>query len=486
MLSFLPDSSDIAPEILQSVVGVPTLRGYKSPPSGIDAGLSALAAASQGGAFLVKLDGSVRTIVGTSTKLYEAGSTSWTDVSRGGSYTAGAARWRFAQFGNTSLAINKATVLQSSTSGAFADVSNAPKAGCMEAAAGFVMLANCDDTGSGLGTGFGDQPNRWWCSQLFNPTGSWDTTAGTASAAAGATSGLLVETAGAINALKRLNSNIVAYKDKSIYVGQYVGAPVGWQWTCISTDVGCASQEAVVAAQSAHYFIGSDDIYAFDGTRPTPIGAGVREWFFARLNRLYASNIQAIHDRATQTIYWFYPSGSDGTLNSCLVYHYGTQRWGAFDLTILDVLEAVTSTITYDSIGSLYSTYDDLPAISYDSPFWNASTPVLSYISSAYKLTSLSGGGASSSLRTGWYGDEVAVSAVTRVRPRFRTSPTSSTLTGSTVMNLGDTPTVGASTDLSSGWYNVIQAGNFHRFDLTFTGSMEIESLKPMMAEQGQ
>ena len=70
---------------------------------------------------------------------------------------------------------------------------------------------------------------------------------------------------------------------------------------------------------------------------------------------------------------------------------------GAFDLTILDVLEAVTSTITYDSLGSLYSTYDDLPAISYDSPFWNASTPVLSYISSTYKLTSLSGGGASSS-----------------------------------------------------------------------------------------
>jgi hypothetical protein len=237
----------------------------------------------------------------------------------------------------------------------------------MEAAAGFVILANVDDTGSGLSTSYGDQGNRWWCSQIFNPTGTWAPDVSTQ-----ATSGLLVETAGAITGLKRLNSGIIAYKDKSIYVGQYVGPPVVWQWQCVSTDVGCPSGDAVVAAQSAHYFIGSDDIYAFDGTRPTPIGAGVREWFFARLNRLYASNIQAIHDRATQTIYWFYPSGSDGTLNSCLVYHYGTQRWGAFDLTILDVLEAVTSTITYDSIGSLYSTYDDLPAISYDSPFWNA------------------------------------------------------------------------------------------------------------------
>jgi len=481
MLSFLPDSSDIAPEILQSVVGVPTLRGYKSPPSGIDAGLSALAAASQGGAFLVKLDGSVRTIVGTSTKLYEAGSTSWTDVSRGGSYTAGAARWRFAQFGNTSLAINKATVLQSSTAGAFADVANAPKASCMETAAGFVMLANCDDTGSGLGTGYGDQPNRWWCSQIFNPTGTWNPDVSTQ-----ATSGLLVETAGAINALKRLNSTIVAYKDKSIYVGQYVGAPVVWQWTCVSTDVGCASQDAVVSAQSAHYFIGSDDIYAFDGTRPTPIGAGVREWFFARLNRLYASNIQAIHDRATQTIYWFYPSGSDGTLNSCLVYHYGTQRWGAFDLTILDVLEAVTSTITYDSIGSLYSTYDDLPAISYDSPFWNASTPVLSYISSAYKLTSLSGGGASSSLRTGWYGDEGQVSTCTRVRPRFRVYPTSATCRGSTVLSLGNTPVIGGALNLHDGRFDNLQAGRYHRFDLTFTGSMEVEAIVPTLVASGR
>ena len=481
MLSFLPDSSDIAPEILQSVVGVPTLRGYKSPPSGIDAGLSALAAASQGGAFLVKLDGSVRTIVGTSTKLYEAGSSSWTDVSRAGNYTAGAARWRFAQFGNTSLAINKSTVLQSSTSGAFADVSNAPKAACMEAAAGFVILANVDDTGSGLSTSYGDQGNRWWCSQIFNPTGTWAPDVSTQ-----ATSGLLVETAGAITGLKRLNSGIIAYKDKSIYVGQYVGPPVVWQWQCVSTDVGCPSGDAVVAAQNAHYFIGSDDIYAFDGTRPTPIGSGVREWFFGRLNRLYSSYIQAIHDRVNQTIFWFYPSGSDQTLNSCLVYHYGTQRWGAFDLTILDTLEAVTSTVTYDSLGSLYSTYDDLPNISYDSPFWNANTPVLSYIDSSYKLTSLSGGGADSSLRTGWYGDEITVTAVTRVRPRFRTSPATSTLTGSTVMNLGDTPVVGTSTDLYSGWYNTVQAGNFHRFDLTFTGSMEIESIRPILAEQGQ
>jgi len=352
----------------------------------------------------------------------------------------------------------------------------------MEAAAGFVMLANCDDTGSGLATGYGDQPHRWWCSQIFNPTGTWNPDVSTQ-----ATSGLLVETPGAITALRRLNTDIVAYKGKSLYLGRYEGPPTVWRWQCVSTDVGCESQDAVMAAQNAHYFIGSDDIYMFDGSRPVPIGAGVREWFFARLNRSYISSIAAIHDRATQTIYWFYPSGTSSSLNSCLVYHYATQRWGSFDLAILDTLEAVTSAITYDSLGSMYATYDDFPEIAYDSPFWNANTPVLSYISSAYKLTSLSGSGTSSSMRTGWYGDTDQVSTCTRVRPRFRTMPTSATCQGHTTMDLGNTPTIlSAALAMHDGRFDVLQAGRFHRFDLTFSGSMEVEAIVPTLKPSGR
>ncbi|MBK7515427.1 MAG: hypothetical protein IPI51_07405 [Betaproteobacteria bacterium] len=57
MLTFLPDALDIAPEVLQAVSAVPTLRGYGTPPSGIDLGVAALSGTSLGGALLYTLSG---------------------------------------------------------------------------------------------------------------------------------------------------------------------------------------------------------------------------------------------------------------------------------------------------------------------------------------------------------------------------------------------------------------------------------------------
>ena len=485
MLTFMPDALDIAPEVLQAVSAVPTLRGYATPPSGVDLGVAALSATSQGGALLYLLGGGTRTIVGSAEKLEEAGATAWTDVTRTASaYAAGANRWRFAQFGNTSLAINLATVLQQSASGAFADVANAPKAALIEAASGFVMLANTDDASLGISGGpNAAQEHRWWCSQIFNPTGTWAPSVSTQ-----ATTGLLVETPGAITALRRLQSEIVAYKAKSIYVARYVGSPVVWQFQCVSTDIGCASHEAVVAAGTVHYFIGDDDIYVFDGSRPTSIGKGVKEWFFARLNRTYISNIRAIHDRVNSRIYWFYPVAS-AALTSCLVYHYDTQRWGHFDLTITDVLESITSAITYDAFSDKFGTsiqYDQLPTdISYNSPYWNAATPVLSYISTADKLTGLSGTASGATMTTGWYGSEDTVTVCTRVRPRYRTKPTAATITPASLFDLGGTIRYGSTSSINGDRFDVLQAGRYHRFALTFTGSMEVEALNPTLKPQG-
>ena len=482
MLSFAPDALTTAPEVLTEVSAVPTPRGYKSPPAGTDMGVDEFVdTPPQGGAYLVKLDGSSRSFVGSETTLYESSGGSWADVSRASpAYSNGTSRWRFAQFGDTSLAIAKGTVLQQSSTGDFANVANSPKADLMECVAGFVMLANTDDTSLSITGGpNSDQPHRWWCSQIFNPTGTWAPSVSTQ-----ATTGLLVETAGPITGLRRLLNDIVAYKSTSIYVGQYVGPPVVWQWRCVSKDVGVVVDDAVVDAGTAHIFIGDDDIYMFDGSRPIPIGSLIREWFFGRLNRSYASYIRALHYRTEKLIYWFYPSGSDETLTSVLAYHYGTQRWGAFDLEVLEVLETKTTTVSYDSLGSKYSTYDDMPEISYDSPFWIAATPVMGYISASGYLTSLSGGGGDMSLTTGWMGDEAGVTVATRVRPRFRIAPSSGMLVPESVMSLGDAASTGSSRAMHNGRFDVLQAARFHKFQLSFTGQCEIEAVTPTLVPE--
>lgn len=479
MLSFLPDAPESAAEVLLDVEAIPTLRGYAGPPSAVGTGFPALAAACNGAASLARLDGNTRFIAGMQDALYEGSGGSWTDVSAT-TYATGDAKWRFAQFGNTSLAISKAIQLQQSSSGAFAAVANAPKAALIESVAGFIMLANCDDTSTGLSTGFGDQPHRWWCSQLFNPTGTWAPSITTQ-----ATSGLLVSAPGPITALKRLGDSCIAYKERAIYTGQYVGPNAVWDWQLVPGEIGAQSNENVVSIGSAHLFIGFEDIYYFDGSRPVAIGDGIKEWFFSRLNKTYAYKIEGIHDYNTQSVWWFYPSGSSATLNAALVYNYRAKRWGHVSINVECPVFFVQSGVTYDNLGSLFSTYDDLPDIAYDSPFWQAGAPTVGVIDSTHTPQTLTGSSVSSFLKTGFIGDDDRVSLIKRVRPRYRTKPTTAHITHSSCMALGDVPQAHAQVPINGDRFDILYSARWHQNRVDFTGEVEVEALIPTLEAEG-
>jgi hypothetical protein len=480
MLTWFPDEAETTPEVLVEVEALPTSRGYGGAPSQVSAGYAALAAACNGAALLHELDGSTRLIAGTQTRLYEGSAGSWTDRSRAGNYTTGDAKWRFAQFGATSLAVSKVIQLQSSATGAFADVANSPKAALMESVGAFILLANCDDTGTGLATGFGDQPNRWWCSPIFSPTTTWAPSVSTQCA-----SGLLVSAPGPITGLKRLGDTCIAYKARAMYVGQATGSAEVWRWDLVPGEIGCANNEAIVSIGSSHLFVGYEDIYAFDGSRPVSIGAGIKEWFFADLNKLYAYKIEGIHDYINTCVWWFYPSGESTTLDAALIYNYKTQRWGRITIAVECPVLAVQSQVTYDGLGALFATYDDLPSISYDSPFWQGGAPVLSVFNTSHVLKTLTGTSGASYIVTGWFGDDDAVSTVTKVRPRYETKPATATITPRSVMALGDSPTVGAVSSINGNRFDVLQSARFHAFRLDFTGDFEIQAVLPQMVEAG-
>ncbi|MBP9156089.1 MAG: hypothetical protein KBF48_14210, partial [Xanthomonadales bacterium] len=213
LTGWVPDADETAPGvILDCTALIPSVRGMKGAPSAISSGVSALGAAALGAALIVDLAGTSYSFAGTATGMYKAGSSSWSDVTRAsGAYTANTdTRWRFAQFGNTTVAVQKADRPQYSNSGAqFADIAfsgpkYAPKSALVETAQGFVVMADCNDTGASLGTSFGDQANRWWCSAQFDYT-DWTPAASTQCA-----SGLLVDSPGKITGLKRLGAALVA------------------------------------------------------------------------------------------------------------------------------------------------------------------------------------------------------------------------------------------------------------------------------------
>lgn len=466
--NFAPDLDPTTPGVITNATNIiPTLRGFVGGTSGADVGMAALAAAALSASVNIKLDGSIRTFAATTTKIYEKNAATWIDVSRAAAYGASTVNpCRFAQFGNTSLAINKTDQLQSSSAGVFANL-NAPTASVMCVWKGFVLLGDTTDGGSGQT--FGDSPARWWLSEYLNHAG-W-----TPAISTQCTTGQLLETPGAITGLKVLGEYVIAYKANSMYVGRDAGSPEVLRFSLVPGNIGCASHEAIADTGTAHIFIGSRDIYLFDGNTPQPIGAPLREWFFADLDPAYTYRIRSRHDKTNALVYFHYPrSGSGGALNGCIVYNYKSNKWGVAHKIIECLIEYVTGGYTYATLPIEGLTYADWPLISYDDPYWTASSSYLAYFGSDHKVYSTTGSSVSADITTGAYGQESFNTLLKRVTPRYLNRPTTATMTHYYTNDLGGTWTTGSTVAESSGRFDTLYSAPWHKIKFTFTGNFEI------------
>lgn len=414
------------------------------------------------GAFVGRLlDGSKRLIIGTSAKLQELSGGSYTDRSAVGGYT-GSNRWDFAVFGNNILATNKSEAIQQAApSSNFAAIATAPKAAIMDTAAGFVMTLDYDD-----GT---DTPDGWFCSGLY------DQTAWTPSAATQCANGRLVDTPGRLTAGRALGNDFVAYKADSMYLGRYAGPPIIWTWQRVPGNIGCAGKNSVVVAENRHYFIGPSDFYVFDGTEPVAIGEPVRDWFFGRLNPTYRNNVWGSVDEARGLIYWHYPDSSE-LLTRCLVYNYRTNRWGVWDQVIQAPVQYSSGQITYDGLGAVYATYDELPNIAYDSPFWLADSPVPAVMVDRF-LYQVTGEPTDSYYITGDFGDLTDYQMLSRVVPRYRLDPDSAVGRNFYRDSLGAMRTQDSIVPQSRGRFDFRRSARWHAFQCDHVGAMTVNGL---------
>ena len=480
LLGYAPDMDPTTPGVLVDCANaVPSLRGMRGAPGPVTGALPALAAACVGAAVIRKLDDSTRMFAGSATKLYEAGASSWTDRSRavGGNYAVTSGyRWSFTQFGNISLAIQKADYLQFSTTAVFADITAAPKASIIESVGQFVLAF---DTTEGT---YGDSPDRWWC------CASGDYTDWTPSVATECATGRLISSPGPIRAAKRFGEQVAVYKGRGMYLGTYQGAPEVWRFDEVPSAIGAVSQEAVIdigtIAYPMHAFMGFDDFYVFDGSRPTPIGVGwIKDKVFTEVDFTYIRLACATHDPVNSRVYFYYPVTS--SLNRCVVYNYRTKQWGRDDRTVECALSYVTPGVTYNGLGSLYSTYADLPALTYDSSFLSSGATIPAIFNGSHVLQSLTGASVTSQITTGDMGEEEAFSTITRVRPLFLTAPETSILTNYYRENLGDTITTDTTTTYSDGKYDFMRSCRWHRLQFNFTGDWEMGYFNVFAVQEG-
>lgn len=482
--TFQPDNPPESPGLQDCVGFVPTPRGMATAPVGADAGYPALAAACYGAASVMALDGSSEQYAGTATKLYKLSAGVWSDVSRGGGYSLAVTdAWYFASIENSRLACNLDQVIQRSTGGAFADVSNSPQCEVVENVGLFAVAFNVID---GV---WGTFPDAWWC------CAEGDVTSWAPSAATQATRGRLYASPGPVRAAKALGAQIVAYKETGIYVGTYQGPPKVFGWELAPGGGGCVGKYAVCVVfpqdVPAHFVVGPRDLYLFDGNRPQSIGSGaVREWFFARLNPSYRQKTACVVDYFRGLVYVLFANqSSSGTLNDCLVWNYKSGKWGrARDYGATHGCQFVTPTATFDSLTS--ATFDALVSPTFDTIGAQPSALAPSVMHSSQKLFTLSGTPAStqtSMFTTLSYGDEDTLTLVERVRPRCHSEPESAVLEHRVTDDLGDVPAVVGTATYANNRFDVLAEGRWHSESITFYGHTELNALSvtvsPVSAE---
>lgn len=478
LLGFTPDVDATTPGVITDcTMFIPYENGMTGAPTpSTPVNTPALAAACLGATVLTNLTGGRRLFAGTTTKMYELSGGAWVDRSRGGNYSGGSdTRWSFAQFGDTSLCTNNVEVIQRSTGGAFADIAGAPDAKIIFTVGAFVMALNVDDGA--------DKPDGWHCCAALDDT-DWVEDVSTQ-----CNSGRLVSAPGEITAGARLGEYAVAYKERAIYVGQYVGSPSVWDWIPVpGGDAGCVGPDALCDVNGVHFVVGMDNFWIFDGTRPIPVGdQQVRQWFYNNSNPSYRYRTQCVFDRQTQRIWVFYPGIGSTTPNNCLVYHIVTKQWGRANQSIEAVLNYVTPGITINGLDSLSSTIHGIPAIPYDSQYWQAGGRALSTFNTSHQLQLQSGVSTASSFTTGDNGDDDGVSSLLQVRLRYASgfNPTSASCSLFYKMNEGDALTMGASSLINDGKFDCRQTARFHRAQFDFTGDVRVTGINSNLAAAG-
>jgi hypothetical protein len=426
ILGFNPAAPSNTPGIcLAPVNWIPCDSGMEAAPSVYDVGADAVGAAVQGAFLGQKVDGSYRLFAGTGTKLYEKSSGSWTDRSVGaGTYTAGS-EWSFCQFGDATIASNLSEAMQVSTTGAFAAITG-PKAKVVESVVtsggGFVFAFNTSDGTYGTG-----QTDRWWCSAV-NDHATW-----TVSTATQCNTGRLVGAGGPIIAAKRFGQDqIVAYKNSALYIGRYVGGDAVWQWSDIQ-EVGAVGPRAVCDIGYAHFIVSPNGFWIFDGSRPTRIGAEVRDWFLANVDFANIAKTECIYDWANNRVLVFFRTSGASSLNRCLVWHLQTQQWGLANYSIETSCFYVPPALVMDDLSgtmdALTGTFDSSPP----------SKKLVAVFGTNHKVGTLTGVPGTSSFQTGDKGDPRQVSRLTECYVSYAIRPTTAKCRVYTSSMLGGT-----------------------------------------------
>ncbi len=140
---------------------------------------------------------------------------------------------------------------------------------------------------------------------------------------------------------KRGRGETLLWTDTSLYSARYTGdTETVYTIDPVGRQCGVFSRAAMTMVDGRAYWMGNGAFYCYDGFVRT-IPCDVSNYVFGRLNRTQRSKVSAVASPETNTVIWFYPSGSSSTgeNDSYVEHNYVEGWWGLGSINRSDGVE---------------------------------------------------------------------------------------------------------------------------------------------------
>lgn len=365
-------------------------EGYGPAPSMILPGAGTpLPGAPRGSITCIKRDGTTQVYFFTATAIYALDAAyGWTLIANGYSCTPGD-DWSAEQFGDKVLFTNTTDGLQAydmELGGAPVYIPDAGDPRFIFVTANMVFALDCKD-------GAGARDNRLIRNSDFNDHTDWK---------GGSADYQPLESGAELIAGARLKGGAaVTFQREAMRLIQFGNAGGGALYSLqeIADGRGSVGAKSVIGFDGVIYFLSTNGFFRFSQGGLEPIGDGfVDRWFLSMVPTLELKDVQAAIDPYRKIALWIYPAG--GVI---LGYSWApsvTNRWFTWSTTATYLSRLATSGYTWDAVGAIWATWDDVPEIAFNDRFWQGGEQFLAALDANYRLATYSGATAAATIRT--------------------------------------------------------------------------------------
>lgn len=464
-----PDLAKIANQGLVTCKNVlPHGQSYKKFPGPIVASTNALDKYCQGAASFFSAGFTPFNIAGTKDKLYSLASGAFSDVSKVGGYTTTADNnWYFTQFNEYILTTNNSATVQKFLMGTdtiFSDLGGTPPVSKFITTVlnnGFVVLGNISS-----------HPYRVQWSGFQNMA-DWSNSAATQSgfndlnSQNGQVSGLVG------------GEYLIAFQERAINRGTYVGSPVVFQWDELERGKGTLVPGSIIKFGNMVAYLGLDGFYVFDGQSSQNIGSNkIDKFFYNDFSTNNASGMYGVNLFDAQTLLWIYPGSGNvnGIANKYLAFNYAPnagERWSYGEITLENVFISRSSALNFTQLGAIYSTFSAIP-YSFNSSFFTGGALVFSGFNSSHQMVNFTSTALSATIETSdTQITDGARTFITLMKPLVEGNGSASITIGER-QTISDAVTYGAAiTQDTNGFCSCRSNNRYHRFQINTTGDFD-------------